>query len=74
MWNISCGTYDCTSNRQANQFDVPACLGLFEAAHMPELLRDAGDVGMSTAQIAKKTGIQEMRVGTLSFATRNRMR
>lgn len=31
---------------------------------MPELLRDAGDIGMSAAQIAERTGIQDMRVGT----------
>ena len=50
------------------QYHLPACLRFLEAAHIPELLRDAGPAGVRASRIAERTGVDETKIGASAFA------
>ncbi|TRM58535.1 hypothetical protein BD626DRAFT_511396 [Schizophyllum amplum] len=39
-------------------YHLPSCLRLFEAAHIPEILREAGEEGMETSDISSRCGVE----------------
>ncbi|VDC00539.1 unnamed protein product [Peniophora sp. CBMAI 1063] len=42
-------------------YHLPSCLGFFEAAHIPELLRDAGEGGLHAELIGKRINVDASR-------------
>lgn len=51
----------CVLMACGNQYHLPACLRLLEAAHIPEILREAGPRGLHVEEIARRVG--EVRRG-----------
>ncbi|KAL1747190.1 ich1-like protein [Schizophyllum fasciatum] len=39
-------------------YHLPSCLRLFEAAHIPEILREAGEEGMEISDISSRCGVE----------------
>lgn len=48
------------------QYHLPACLRLLEAAHIPEILREAGPRGLHVEEIARRVGEVRRGISTSS--------
>ncbi|KAF4566171.1 ich1-like protein [Pleurotus pulmonarius] len=44
------------------QYHLPACMRLFEASHVPEILREAGPDGLHVEKIAERNGVDASKL------------